>query len=156
MIYLILHWWTWQVSLFYVSTWKFIYMGNFSCVCCPLLIFCKKEIQFFQEQYQSFKQFGSRSESTECQSWYGSKLFSKVISRRHKSLLARKKFNKHFMTKHRCRSAWYQHNQIRVFTVCNGKPRAQGDFMQTAQSLIRMGNAQTVLSAYHGHMSFTS
>ena len=39
--------------------------------------------KFFQECYQSVKQFGSRSGPTFCQAWSGSKLFAKVISRRH-------------------------------------------------------------------------
>ena len=38
--------------------------------------------KFFQEHYQSVKWFGYRSGLTFCLSWSGSKLFSKVISRR--------------------------------------------------------------------------
>ena len=44
---------------------------------------------FFQEHYQSVKQFGPRSGPTFCRSWSGSKLFAKVISRQQKALLAR-------------------------------------------------------------------
>ena len=58
-------------------------MGNFSCFCCRLLTFFKINFfnKFFQEHYQSVKQFGSRS---------GSKLFAKVISRRNQLPLVRK------------------------------------------------------------------
>ena len=44
--------------------------------------------KFFQEYYQSIKQFGSRSGQMFCRSLSGSKLFSKVISRRQKMPLA--------------------------------------------------------------------
>ena len=59
-------------------------LGNFSWFFCRLLIFFKINFleKFFQEQYKSVKQFGSRSGPTLCWSWSGSKLFSKVISRR--------------------------------------------------------------------------
>ena len=40
--------------------------------------------KLFQEHNQSVKQFGSRSGLTFCQAWSASKLFAKVISRRHK------------------------------------------------------------------------
>ena len=61
-----------------------------SCFCRRLLTvsnlnFFKK---FFQEHYQRVKWFESTSE---CQSWYGSKLFVKVISRWKKWPLARKR-----------------------------------------------------------------
>ena len=48
-------------------------VSNFSCFNCRLLTFFKINFfkKFFQEHYQSVKQF--------CQSWYGSKLFAKVI-----------------------------------------------------------------------------
>ena len=39
--------------------------------------------KFFQEYHASVKQFGSRSGSTLCRAWSGSKLFAKAISRRH-------------------------------------------------------------------------
>ena len=39
--------------------------------------------KFFQEYYQSVKQFGSRSGPTFCRGWSGSKLFAKVVCRRH-------------------------------------------------------------------------
>ena len=45
------------------------------------IIFFKK---FFQKHYQSVKQFGFRSGPTFCRSWFESKLFAKVISRRQK------------------------------------------------------------------------
>ena len=57
------------------------------CFCCHLLTFFKN---VFQVHYQSVKQFGSRSGPKFCQSWSGSKLFAKVISRWQKSSLARK------------------------------------------------------------------
>ena len=62
-------------------------LGNFSCLCClPLtffkMIFFKK---FFREYHQSVKQCGLRSGLTCCQSWFGSKLFAKVISSRQVS-----------------------------------------------------------------------
>ena len=61
-------------------------MGNFTCFCCRLLTFFKINflIKFFQEHYQSVNQFGSRSGLKFCQSWSGSKLFAKVISRPQK------------------------------------------------------------------------
>ena len=46
--------------------------------------------KFFQEHYRSVKQFRSRSGPTFCQSWSGSKLFVKVISRQQKLPLAPK------------------------------------------------------------------
>ena len=54
-------------------------------LCCRLLIFFKINFFkiFFQEYYQSVKQFGSRSGPKKCRSWSGSKLFAKVISRQH-------------------------------------------------------------------------
>ena len=39
--------------------------------------------KFIQEYDQSVKQFGSRSGPTICRAWSGSKLFAKMISRRH-------------------------------------------------------------------------
>ena len=67
-------------------------LGNFSCFWCRLLTFFKIKIfkKLFQEHNQSVKQFGSISGPTFCKSLSGSKLFAKVIGRRHKSLLARK------------------------------------------------------------------
>ena len=44
----------------------------------------------FQEHYHSVKLFGSWSGPTLCRTWSESKLFAKVISRRHMSPLARK------------------------------------------------------------------
>ena len=41
------------------------------------------EILFYKEHHQCVKQFGLRSGPTFCQPWSGSKLFAKVISRRH-------------------------------------------------------------------------
>ena len=43
-------------------------LGNFSCFCCRLLTFFKTNVfkRFFQEHYQSVKQFGSRSGMTFC------------------------------------------------------------------------------------------
>ena len=59
--------------------------GNFFMLFCFLLIFFKFNFfeKFFQEYYQSVKQFGSRSDPTFCRAWSGSKLFAKVISRWH-------------------------------------------------------------------------
>ena len=86
-------------------------LGNFSyCSCCLLTFFFHFFFFFFtffffkklfQEHYQSFKRFGSRSglmfcQSWSrsgpmfCQSWSGPKLFAKVISRWQKLSLARK------------------------------------------------------------------
>ena len=48
---------------------------------------------FFQEYYQSLKQFGSRSNLTCCKAWYETKLFEKIISKRQKSSLVGKKLN---------------------------------------------------------------
>ena len=59
-------------------------LGNLSCftVCWFFfkIIFFEN---FFQEYHQSVKQFGSRSGPTSCRAWSGSKLFAKVINRRH-------------------------------------------------------------------------
>ena len=63
-------------------------LGNFSCFCCCLLTFFKIDIS--KKFNQSAKHVGSRSGPTKCQSWSGSKLFAKVISRRQKLPLARK------------------------------------------------------------------
>ena len=49
--------------------------------------------RFFQERYLSVKRFGSRSGQTECRSWSGSNLFSKVISRWQNLPPARKGLN---------------------------------------------------------------
>ena len=59
--------------------------GKFFMDFCRLLIFFKIDFfkKFFQEYHQSVKQFGSRSGPTFCPAWSGSKLFVKVISRRH-------------------------------------------------------------------------
>ena len=59
-------------------------LGNFSFFCCRLLTFFKINFfeKFFQEHYQSVKQFGSRSGPTLCRSWSGSKLFAKVINKK--------------------------------------------------------------------------
>ena len=59
-------------------------MGTFLLFCCRLHTFFKINLfkLFFQELYQSVKQFESRSEPMFCRSWSGSKLFAKVISRR--------------------------------------------------------------------------
>ena len=51
------------------------------------LFFSKKK---FWKHYLSVKQFGSRSGPIFCQSWSGSKLFAKVISRRQMSQKAGK------------------------------------------------------------------
>ena len=52
---------------------------------CAIFVIWLFKIKFFkklfQEHYQSVKQFGCRSGPTFCQSWSGSKLFAKVISR---------------------------------------------------------------------------
>ena len=59
-------------------------LANFACFCHLLISF---KIHFFEklfkEYHQNFKQFGSRSGWTFCPAWSGSKLFAKVISRRH-------------------------------------------------------------------------
>ena len=70
-------------------------LGYFSCFFSCLLTFFKINFfkKFSQEYYQSVKRFGSRSEPTFCQSWSGSKLFPKVISRWQKASLARKELN---------------------------------------------------------------
>ena len=67
------------------------FLGNFACFCCRLLTFFKINLfkKFFQEHYQSVKQFGSRSGTMLCRCWSGSKLLARVISRRRKSLLTR-------------------------------------------------------------------
>ena len=61
-------------------------LGNFPCFYCRLLTFFEFHFfkNFFQEHYQSVKQFGSRSgtDLTFCQSRSGSKLFAKFISKR--------------------------------------------------------------------------
>ena len=44
----------------------------------------------FREYNLSVKQIGSRSGPTFCRAWSGSKLFSKVISRRHKEIKSQK------------------------------------------------------------------
>ena len=70
----------------------FCMLGNCSCFCCRLLTFFKMNFfkKFFQEHYQSVKQFGSRSGPMFCLSRSGSKLLAKVMTRRQKSALARK------------------------------------------------------------------
>ena len=63
------------------ATVQLCLLGNFA-----LLIFFFKISFFknlFQEYYQRVKQFGSRPGPIFCQAWSGSKLFAKVISRRH-------------------------------------------------------------------------
>ena len=59
--------------------------GKSSILFCRLLIFFKINIfkKFFQEYQQSVKQFGPRSGPTCRRAWPASKLFAKVISRRH-------------------------------------------------------------------------
>ena len=54
------------------------------------LLFQKKD---FRNTIKVSKQFGSWSGPTFCRSWSGSKLFTKVISRRQKWLLARKELS---------------------------------------------------------------
>ena len=51
----------------------FCMLGNCSCFCCRLLTFFKMNFfkKFFQELYQSVKQFGSRSGPMFCRSWSG-------------------------------------------------------------------------------------
>ena len=69
------------------------------CFCCCLLTFFKLiyfTTKFFQDRYQSVKHFESRSGTTLCPSWSGSKLFAKVINGWQKSLLARKSSKHHF------------------------------------------------------------
>ena len=64
-------------------------LGYFSWYFCRLQIFFKVCLfeKFFNEHYQSVKQFGSRSGLTFCRAWSGSKLFAKIFSRRrYKSL----------------------------------------------------------------------
>ena len=65
-------------------------LGNFARFFCRLLIFFKINFskKFFQKYHQSIKQFGSRSGLTYCQAWSGSKLFAKIISRRHKQVMS--------------------------------------------------------------------
>ena len=58
-------------------------LGNYTCffrVFFFKISFCEN---FFQEYHKSVKQFGSRSGPTLCRVGSGSKLFTKVISRRH-------------------------------------------------------------------------
>ena len=71
-------------------------LGNCSCFYCCQLTWSWCKIKFFkklfQENYESFKRFGSRSGQAFCWSWSGFRLFAKAISRRQKSLLAKKIF----------------------------------------------------------------
>ena len=57
--------------------------GLFACraFICHIILFLKLPFSkyFFQEHYQSVKQYGSRSEPTECRLWFGSKLFAKPL-----------------------------------------------------------------------------
>ena len=67
-----------------VSIFNLCMLGNFSCFYVSSADFFFKINffkRFFQEHYQSVKRFGSRSGLTLCLSWYGFKLFAKVISR---------------------------------------------------------------------------
>ena len=86
--------WTLKVLSMLQCNWTTIcltvcMLGNFPCLCCSLLTFFLKK--FFQEHYQSIKQFGSRSGPAFCRSWSGPKMFAQeVISRGQKSPLARK------------------------------------------------------------------
>ena len=59
---------------------------------CRLLIFFKITFfkKLFQQYHQSVKQFGSRSGPTFCRTWTGTKLFAKIISRRHYSTVVGK------------------------------------------------------------------
>ena len=71
-----------------LETGKYICMlGDFSCIFL-LTFFIFFSRKFFKENYQSVKRFGSRSGPTFCRSWSGHKLFTKVISRWQKLLLA--------------------------------------------------------------------
>ena len=67
-----------NIEIFLSTDWVI-----FFCFCCHLLTFFKINVfqKFFQEHYQSVKQFGSRSGPMFCWSLSGSKLFAKVISR---------------------------------------------------------------------------
>ena len=60
-------------------------LGNFAWFCVACWFFFKINFfeKFFQEYLRSGKQFGSRSGPTFRRAWAGSKLFAKVISRRH-------------------------------------------------------------------------
>ena len=68
----------------YISQTDIALVGNFSCFCCCLLTFFKINFfkKLFQEHFQSVKWFGSRSGPTFCRSRSGSKLLTKIISRR--------------------------------------------------------------------------
>ena len=59
--------------------------GKFYLLFCRSWFFSKSSFfeKFFQEYHLSVKQIGFRSGPTYCRAWSGSKLFSKVISRRH-------------------------------------------------------------------------
>ena len=66
------------MSCLVIFHWVIFHAISFVCWPFRKIIFFKN---FFQEHYQSVKQFGSRSGLTFCQSWSGSKLFPKVINR---------------------------------------------------------------------------
>ena len=68
--------------------------------------------KFFQVHYQSVKQFGSRSGSTECWAWSGSKQFSKITSRLQKLPLAGKDLTYKFYKCH-WRSSHYAVTHMR-------------------------------------------
>ena len=69
-----------------------VMLGNFFMLLMSSADFFKINLfkKFFQEYYQSVKQFGSRSGPTDCRSWSGSKLFAKVISIQQKLPLGRR------------------------------------------------------------------
>ena len=63
-------------------------VGNFHDFLSSADFFLNKhfEKKFFQENYQTVKQFVSRPGMTFCQAWSESKLFAKVTSRQDKSV----------------------------------------------------------------------
>ena len=78
-----------------IDQWKCIsslLAGSILCFCCRLLTFfiINFSKNIFLEHYQNIKRLKTRSGLAFCRSWFGSKLFAKVISRRQKSPLARK------------------------------------------------------------------
>ena len=78
---------TYLSSTVVIDSLSLFMLGNFPSFYSCLLYFFKINFfeKFFQEHYQSDKQFGSRSGPTFWRSCSGSKLFAKVISRRQKS-----------------------------------------------------------------------
>ena len=90
--------WAGVEAYFHLTKLTQCMLGNFSQLFCRLLTFFKLNFfkKFFQEHYQSVKQFGSRSGPTLCWAWSGSKLFAKIISRRQKSPLPGKELISHY------------------------------------------------------------